>query len=225
MLTFSSGDLLAGCKDDLVSFAPALRPGEETELSVHLSVPEATGRHVTYFRLRTREGHIFGQRLWVDLRVIEQVPDVDADWVSLTRSQTVSPSVAPASVLSAPIVVPQPAPESILEQTRVEAAVPTEVPAVSPSVLEQTREETPVAPVRVEDASVAAAQMWKKVWAKELQVLADMGFSDAASLVPMLQEHVGLPVSLCPELHGIPHPEGMQKLVAALLSKSGNFNM
>jgi hypothetical protein len=69
----------------------------------------------------------------------------------------------------------------------------------------------------------ASVEVWSKVWSKELQILADMGFTDTPALIPLLQEHVGLPVSLCAELNGVPPAEGMQKLVAALLSQSGRF--
>ena len=56
---------------------------------------------------------------------------------------------------------------------------------------------------------------------RELEVLAAMGFTDAAVVLPLLQEHVGVPVSLCPELNGIPPAEGMQNVVGVLLSRSG----
>ena len=37
------------------------------------------------------------------------------------------------------------------------------------------------------------------MWARELDVLRDMGFTDTAVLLPILQKHVGIPTSLCPE--------------------------
>jgi len=65
--------------------------------------------------------------------------------------------------------------------------------------------------------------VWSRVWARELEVLAAMGFTDASVVLPLLQEHVGVPVSLCPELNGIPSPEGLQRVVGALFSRSGRL--
>jgi hypothetical protein len=45
--------------------------GEEADLSITLTAPVASGRHVGYFRLQDPEGNWFGQRLWSDIRVNE----------------------------------------------------------------------------------------------------------------------------------------------------------
>ena len=63
--------------------------------------------------------------------------------------------------------------------------------------------------------------MWTRVWARELDLLKDMGFSDSAQLLPVLQQHIGIPTSLCPERQGQPSAEGMQRVVAHLLGASG----
>lgn len=211
-LSFSSGDLLAASPSDLVFSVGQLQAGEEVDVSVRLSIPETTGRHVTYFRLRTKEGHIFGQRLWADLRVTEP----DADWVgvkdlSLSTGSTAVPSpVVTSATPAVPIVASVPIVESasVLESTR-----PVEQPVVT----------APAVPAAAPVVNPAATDVWATVWSRELQILSDMGFSDTAMLIPLLQEHVGLPVSLCPQLNGIPPAEGMQKLVAVLLSRSGTF--
>jgi hypothetical protein len=49
----------------------SLLPGAESEITLQLTAPELTGRHVAYFRMRTSEGAYFGQRLWADIRVTE----------------------------------------------------------------------------------------------------------------------------------------------------------
>lgn len=46
--------------------------GNECEITLQLTAPELTGRHVAYFRMRTSEGAYFGQRLWADIRVTEE---------------------------------------------------------------------------------------------------------------------------------------------------------
>jgi len=48
-----------------------VNPGEEADLSVTLTAPITSGRHVGYFRLQDPEGNWFGQRLWSDVRVNE----------------------------------------------------------------------------------------------------------------------------------------------------------
>jgi len=198
-LGFASGDLLAASPTDLIVPVPPLQAGEEVDIAVKLMVPETTGRHVTYFRLRTKEGNIFGQRLWADLRVIDSEPD----WVGVTES-IVTPPSAPVEDHSPSL----PANSSVLEQT----SPPVSAPPVPP---------VPTVPLPAVTPVPTSQDVWKRVWAKELQVLADMGFTDSTTLIPLLQEHVGLPVSLCPELNGVPPAEGMQKLVATLLAKSG----
>ena len=38
------------------------------------------------------------------------------------------------------------------------------------------------------------SEVWSRVWATELRVLSAMGFMDVETLIPLLQQHVGLPV-------------------------------
>jgi len=204
-LTFSSGDLLAVSQNDLAVAVAPLKPGEETDISVNLTIPEVTGRHVTYFRLRTKEGNIFGQRLWSDVRVIEP----EGDWVGVgvgigsNEHQSSETTTTTNTTTTIPPVVVQESPSVSASATAAAATTGAQSATATASV-------SPPNP----------AEVWSKVWAKELQVLRDMGFTDSAQLIPLLQEHVGLPVSLCPELNGTPPAEGMQKLVGALLGRS-----
>ncbi len=218
-----------------------LQPNEEVDVSVRLSIPETTGRHVTYFRLRTKEGNIFGQRLWADLRVTEP----DADWVGVkdtsvllnnSNTHSFAPSTtvpvtttAAATAISAINVAPptesSPAPINATAPVFVTSSVapvsvPTPTVAASVPVESLKQVLATTAPVAVNEVT----DVWANVWSRELQILADMGFTDTAALIPLLQEHVGLPVSLCPQLNGVPPSEGMQKLVAVVLSRSGTFN-
>lgn len=59
------------------------------------------------------------------------------------------------------------------------------------------------------------------LWNRELQLLGDMGFSDLDVLIPLLQTHVGTPSSLSGEPDAAPQVEGMQRVVATLLSSFG----
>jgi CheY-like chemotaxis protein len=47
----------------------AVPASQETDVSIHLTAPRATGRYQGYFRLQTGGGKWFGQRLWADIRV------------------------------------------------------------------------------------------------------------------------------------------------------------
>jgi hypothetical protein len=43
----------------------------EADITLEMTAPDVTGRHVAYFRLLTSEGTSFGQRLWASVRVSE----------------------------------------------------------------------------------------------------------------------------------------------------------
>ncbi len=241
LLTFSSGDLLAASPSDLVCPVSSLRPGEETDLSVTLQVPDVTGRHVSYFRLRTKEGNIFGQRLWADLRVVNDSPlTAPVGLITPAASTTISSTPAPptisnpappaavaAAAAAATIASAPPVPQS-------HATTPDEWVQVSdvPPVLGGTAPTAPaiheVPPATAAAAAAAAAVVtadpngvWYRVWSRELRMLADMGFTDRALLLPLLNEHLRVPTSLAPEMNDQPSPEGMQRLLAELLSRSG----
>ena len=63
------------CASDKKQPVESLAPGAEAEITLQLTAPEMTGRHVAYFRMQTSEGSYFGQRLWADLRVTEGKED------------------------------------------------------------------------------------------------------------------------------------------------------
>ena len=69
-LVYVSGDEMA------VELPADIRcsPGQEVRLVASLKSPPMTGRFVSYFRLHGPAGHPFGQRLWCDIRSVEQVP-------------------------------------------------------------------------------------------------------------------------------------------------------
>jgi hypothetical protein len=69
-LVNAGGDALF-LDDELRIPVASVHAGEEVDLSLTLTAPSASGRHVGYFRLQDSEGNWFGQRLWSDIRVIE----------------------------------------------------------------------------------------------------------------------------------------------------------
>lgn len=144
--------------DELRIPVASVNPGEEVDLSVTLTAPYASGRHVGYFRLQDSEGNWFGQRLWSDIRVNEVEDNL---WHVVGEEEN--------------------------EEQEVEETILTEA--------------TPLAPPS--DA---------QLWAKELDILAAMGFVDHDVLLPMLKTHLVTPAE------GSPNPEGMQTLILTLLS-------
>ena len=136
--------------------------------------------------MQTKEKAWFGQRLWTDIIVT----DDEADWHVVGLSP---PNSSPATLVDA---VPAALPPSTVSSLPVAPAAVMEVPA--PAVVETAPESVsvPVAPL----------------FARELRVLADMGFTDASVVIPLLQEHV----------ENAENPTlGLQRVVAALFSDEG----
>jgi len=103
VLACSGGDLLTA--PDLALPVGQIEVGGETDISVEITVPESTGRHVAYFRLKTKEGAPFGQRLWVDLRVTD-----DDEWTVV--KDALPSSAASSSSSSSALPAPAPAPSA-----------------------------------------------------------------------------------------------------------------
>jgi len=200
VLITAGGDLLTPA--DLKEMVPRAQPGEEVQISATLTAPNTTGRHTAYFRLQTKEGVSFGQRLWADV-VVEEEEEPSWDVVS---SAVLNPApLLPAPELSTSSDVVVNAKASDASALVDESNLPIEL-AVQDSA----------APL----ASVLATDVWSRVWAAELEVLAQMGFSDSKTLIPILQEHVGVPALITPETRGIPNADGMQRAVMVLLGLS-----
>ena len=190
---------------------PALPSGEETDISLHLTAPNSTGRHVAYFKLQTPEGAYFGQRLWADVRIAEDENANSWHVISASNNNSIAeafaPSSLPAAAAEASDAIPAVAAVSVVASAPVVVADESAFPG----------DEEP----RVSAALEEAHAEWATVWEKELSVLRDMGFTDVAVLLPLLQEHCSQPVSMSPELNGIPPAAGMQDVLAVLLSRSG----
>jgi next-to-BRCA1 protein 1 len=227
VLGCAGGDVLID--QNTVIPVPAVPAGGEVEITIQLVAPEATGRFQSYFRMRTADGQFFGQRLWADVRVSED----EAGWhmvngMLISNNQRPTPTPASTSVADEPVgaseVKAAGGGEVDEEAGRKSIAGMTAATATASAGPADPISGAPSAGAPV-DASMASVQaVWVRVWAKELQLLSEMGFSDPALLLPLLQEHVGVPVSLCPELQGHPPSSGMQAVVAALLGMSQKQN-
>lgn len=195
VLACSGGDHLTD--PDLISPVPIVAAGEEIDISVQLTAPSVTGRHVAYFRLKTSDEMNFGQRLWADIRVTDE----ENDW-HVVRGLLVDDAAAPAGDCHA-----------VSEKSN-----PTKAADVSPTV--ETEAPTAGTDTVVHDHSLSSSwsseELWERVWSKELDLLAAMGFTDRHSCLPLLQK-MTVPASICPDMNNTPSAQGMQKVVAALL--------
>ena len=86
----------------------------------------------------------------------------------------------------------------------VKAEVEAAAPAPSPEQVYPTLVATPVtvAPVTATPSAPAAAAPPPSKWQSELEVLAGMGFTDNAVLVPLLEKHTGSIIFVMTELLG-----------------------
>lgn len=193
VLGCAGGDDL--CDPEVALPVPPLAAGQEGEMTLQLTAPESTGRFVSYFRLKTGDGSHFGQRLWADVRVVEE----DNGW------HVVNGVLAdPGAERSSPAVPVGPAGSA-------EDAMVTDGNGDDDNAIDD----------EMSNSAASVVAVWSRVWARELEVLKDMGFSDTAVLLPVLQKYIGIPTSLCPERLGQPSAEGMQRVVAHLLGTSG----
>jgi len=245
---WNDGNVLVAAGGDLLSAADAKVPlpvvpaGQETDIAIPLLAPDRTGRHVAYFRLQSSDGANFGQRLWADVRVAEDVARTldwqvvsdelqangdnnivqpsDGEGLSVSRTESVSvnstvSSMSQMSVGSVDINASSDTPIS-----PIPAVVGVRVGSTpSASAAATLTEVKPVEEVQA-PATDMATTIWLRVYETELKVLRDMGFTDVNAIVPLLREHVGMPVSRNPELRGQPSAEGMQRVVVQLLGQS-----
>ena len=167
VLTNAGGDNLLQ-SPTLEQPLPQLEVGEEATVTVQLDAPPAIGRHVAYFRCKTADGSFFGQRLWADVRVNNDV----------TGWHIISGAAATAAAMQ--------------EQTPVAREVPApSLPAADLSVFGRVIEG--VEDLHLEDSAVSADE---QIWARELGMLKDMGFADTAANIELLKEHLVEPVSM-----------------------------
>ena len=241
VLVAAGGDLLSA--PDAKVMLPVVQAGQETDIAIQLVAPDRTGRHVAYFRLQTSDGTNFGQRLWADVRVAEDVArtldwqvvsDVQANVqdtqpsngaFSRTESMSVASTVSSMSQLSVGSA------DDTNTGSGTSATIPavvavrvgsTSAPPSAPSVatIFATNNQEPLKPAGDIPATNMANTIWLRVYETELKVLRDMGFTDVSAIVPLLREHVGMPVSRNPELRGQPSAEAMQRVVVQLLGQS-----
>jgi hypothetical protein len=234
VLCCAGGDFFS--PPDLMQPIDSLLPGTEADITLQLSAPERSGRHVAYFRMRTSDGVWFGHKLWADIRVAED----DQGWQLLggmLGTNVVSPSLSRAdSHCSFQTSMAQPT-----DLTHDVEAVSRDIPHALQVAHTATCESTSTSAVPeavnlpetesfpdhesadgsegdMRDSQASVVAVWTRVWSKELQILVEMGFTDTAECVHLLQQHLGIPSSLTPADSHV-SPEGMQNVITALLSE------
>jgi len=198
VLTVAGGDSL--CSHDLKVAIPVAQPGEEVDLSINLTAPKSNGRYTAYFHLATQDGSSIGQRLCADIRVEDEEPS----WQVVTTESIVSS-------------------DDSKQQTMVAAEDVSPVVGISNENVHQEDNHTADTSVSGATAAEVAFDVWTRVWAAELQVLAQMGFSDIKELIPVLQLHIDVPASLNPKSGNKPNVDDMQTVIMHLLSQSNKF--
>lgn len=230
VLCCAGGDYFSS--PDLMLPIDPLLPGAEADITLQLIAPERTGRHVAYFRMRTGEGVWFGQKLWADIRVV----DDDQGWHLLggmLGTNVSSPSLSRANSLSSnqdTTAQTKNDTEGATRETPSVLQVAHTESCVSPNVSSRTdaviKPETELIPDHdrvnnveggIGDSQSSVVAVWTRVWSKELQILVEMGFTDTVESVRLLQLHLGIPSSLTPVSSHV-SPEGMQNVITALLS-------
>jgi len=200
VLVAAGGDPMTA--QDAREVLPILVAGEEREIGIDLIAPLKTGLYTAYFRAQTKEKQFFGHRLWATVMVSEPAPAIavaapppaaaarrtDEDWTNVDVDVT-----SVSSTDSSPAV-----PATGTGTATAHAII------VPGTIVERTEPATP------------SMQPLHLLWRKELTVLNDMGFFDNDANLPLLQQHLRIPVSLV-GANAVPDAEGMQRVIAALL--------
>ena len=184
-VSWPATSVIASAGGDLLGFQDAqpvspIRPNQETDITVELTAPVATGRYVGYFRLRTGPtGTFFGQRFWVDIRIIDE--EDESVWVFANdKPSSLSPLVEGRTVDV----------DRQVEQLILDSAI------------------------------IGTENIYKR----ELETLSDMGFCDITVTLPLLKEHIIVPLSK-KNPSDSKHAEGMQNVVAILLNRASRHEV
>lgn len=229
-LVTAGGDPM--CDMNLSIPVESIKVGNETHISVTLKSPPTPGRYVSYFRLQAADGVVFGQKLWVDIRVqaapghvgftspafavAKQADAKDAAKYGEEFKLTVDPpqlSVTRATTSATlPFIAPAPA--------AVEPEVEMEFPGGD---FEDVVPPTPPAPV-TENAALDEDMTWaeereemERDWKVELDALRGMGFHNTRENVKLLKKHTKCSFARFPQLQGKPFSDSLSTILDALL--------
>ena len=212
------------CREDIIIPLPELNVGEEADISIQLQAPNDVGRHVSYFRCRTDNGIYFGKRLWCDIRVNDEasswhfvgglsIPVVNAEPINSKAKDIDSDSDSDYDSDNDSILIDSANPIKVEVLGRHVAVDDADLDVANVSVSQ------PI--VLSQDSVVVDTQ---DLWEIEMIMLSDMGFLNTAQNLSVLRQVLVTPVKLSIDPTGRPSPEGMQRVVATLLSQSGNLS-
>ncbi|CAH0475784.1 unnamed protein product [Peronospora belbahrii] len=106
VLSCVGGDKMQAPESVLI---PSVLPGKSIDVSLRMVAPAKAGRYTGYWRLSTTDGNRFGQRLWVDINVMDPEEPIITDTketvdasapVRLPTSDEASTVSAPATVVT-----------------------------------------------------------------------------------------------------------------------------
>lgn len=236
--TFASGVHLvtAGgdpmCDVNLSIPVDSIKVGNETHISVTLKSPPTPGRYVAYFRLQAADGVVFGQKLWVDIRVQASPGNVGftspAFAVAKQAQQKETTSSEYREIAEVPLPVthatasstPPFIPAAQCHDSEVEMEFPggdfEEVATVIPPHIPP--EVCDVNAVVDEDAQWALEREdMERDWKVELDALRGMGFHNTRENVKLLKKHTKCSFSRFPQLQGKPFSDTLSTILDALL--------
>jgi len=223
-LVYNSGDVLTE-QSDIARYPvnDTVPVGGEIDITIQLKAPECTGRFISYFRMQTKDEVKFGQRLWADVIV----SDDETDWhvVRLSKSDEIQRETAESlleieksennSVKSdcEDVIIPNVTvvSENIVEDETIYDVAP-ELEVVSNIVEPDNNVSITVDSANTITETINETNVPEK-WIKELMLLGEMGFTDRDLLIPLLEENL--------DNNNYSNTEGMQRVVATLLSESG----
>jgi methionine-rich copper-binding protein CopC len=180
-LAFVGGQLGPDTEDKealSITTVPTVATGETVHLSVKVKMPTEPGRYTGYYRLVTKDGHRFGQRVWLDCLVVPASQAVAT--VITTKPQVITPTPIVINTTSttqapaAPIAV-------TVKPTTSYAAVVQGQGQVKEAVSVIEAKNTPP-PQQPNDSSTST----KNKYAQQLRKLKNMGFKDEEMLTDLL---------------------------------------
>eukprot|EP01035_Chromulina_nebulosa_P017739 gene17739-23335_t len=220
----TEGDQL--CDSSKQVIVPTLKAGEEGDVAIQLVSPGTSGRFTSNFRLRSPDGLIFGQRLWVEIVVIDE----DIDWTLINNALPINQSLDTSSTLgsisdnsgsnSNTNSVDYSVADSVAKSINKE--ISKEIPDSSANALKVSSNWGKA--IDMEDSIFSSNQSIESVtaeefaWSNELAILRDIGFNDKNIVIPLLVKHLKNPITV----NGLaqPDPVAMQRVVMELLGQS-----
>ncbi|KAI1336805.1 hypothetical protein F5Y15DRAFT_195448 [Xylariaceae sp. FL0016] len=85
----------------------ALNPGQECAFTVLMRTPDRDGKVISYWRLSTREGEKFGHKLWCDVTVQGQVPQVKPTTVVKSEPEVEHRSESVVDMAKSHMIIPR----------------------------------------------------------------------------------------------------------------------